>query len=139
MRISPHLGRGPNEPVDGQLAQFYARLLPVLHQPMVRDGRWSLLECVPVWHENATSDNFIAYRWERNPLEWLCVVVNYSPQQSQCFVRMSFPELVGRTVRFQDMLGSDCYDRPGDDLHGRGLFVDIPAWGYHVFDVQRLT
>jgi Alpha amylase, catalytic domain len=135
-RISPHLGRGPNEPVDGQLAQFYARLLPVLRHPMLRDGRWSLLECVPVWHDNATSDNFIAFRWERNPHEWLCVVVNYSPQQSQCFVRMSFPELVGRTVRFQDLLSPDYYDRPGDDLLSRGLFVDIPAWGYHVFDVQ---
>ena len=33
-RISPHLVRGPNEPVDDQLAQFYARLLPVLRQPM---------------------------------------------------------------------------------------------------------
>jgi Alpha amylase, catalytic domain len=138
-RISPHLGRGPNEPVDGQLAQFYARLLPVLRHPMLRDGRWSLLECVPVWHDNGTSDNFIAFRWERNPHEWLCVVVNYSPQQSQCFVRMSFPELAGRTVRFQDLLSPDYYDRPGDDLLSRGLFVDIPAWGYHVFDVQWLA
>lgn len=138
-RISPHLVRGPNELVDGQLAPFYARLLPVLHQPMLRDGRWSLLECVPVWHDNGTSDNFIAFRWERNPHEWLCVVVNYAPQQSQCFVRMHFPELAGRTVRFQDLLGPDYYDRPGDDLQSRGLFVDIPAWGYHVFDVQWLA
>jgi hypothetical protein len=68
----------------------------------------------------------------------MCVVVNYSPQQSQCFVRMSFPELLGRTVRFQDVLSPDYYDRPGDDLHSRGLFVDIAAWGYHVFDVQWL-
>jgi hypothetical protein len=138
-RISPHLVRGPNEPVDGELAQFYARLLPVLRRPMVRDGRWSLLECFPAWHANPTSDNFIACRWERNPREWLCVVVNYSPQQSQCFVRMSFPELSGRNVRFQDLLSSDCYDRSGDDLHRRGLFVDVPAWGHHVFDVQWLA
>jgi len=58
---------------------------------------------------------------------------------SQSFVRVSFPELMGRTVRFQDLLNSDCYDRPGDDLHGRGLFVDILAWGYHAFDVQWLA
>jgi hypothetical protein len=138
-RISPHLVRGPNEPVDGQLAQFYERLLAVLRQPMVRDGRWSLLECVPAWHDNGTWDNFIAYRWERNPHEWMCVVVNYSPLQSQCFVHMSYPELVGRTVRFQDLLGSEHYNRPGDDLHSRGLFVDIRAWGYHVFEVERLA
>jgi hypothetical protein len=97
-----------------------------------------LLECAPVWHDNATSDNFIAFRWERNPHESLCMVVNYSPQQSQCFMRMPFPELVSRTVRFHDLLSTDYYDRPGDDLLSRGLFVDIPAWGYHVFDVQWL-
>ena len=67
------------------------------------------------------------------------MVVNYSPQQSQCFVRMSLPDLAGQTVQFQDLLGPDCYDRPGDDLMSRGLFVDIPAWGYHVFDVQWLA
>ena len=50
---------------------------------------------------------------------------------------MPFPELAGRIVRFQDLLGANSYDRPGDDLRGRGLFVDIPAWGYHVFDVQE--
>jgi hypothetical protein len=134
-RISPHLRRRPNEPADDQLAQFYVRLLAALRKPTVRDGRWSMLECIPAWHDNSTSDNFIAFGWERNPQERLCVVVNYSPQQSQCFVRMSFPDLAGRTVRFQDLLSSASYDRPGDDLQSRGLFVDIPAWGCHVFDM----
>jgi hypothetical protein len=135
-RISPHLVRGPNEPVDDQLAQFYTRLLAVLRQPTLRDGRWSLLECVPAWRDNASSDNFIAFQWEGNSGEWLCVVVNYAAQQSQCFVRMPFPDLKGRSVRFQDLLGPDCYDRSGDDLLSRGLFVDMPAWGHHVFDAQ---
>ena len=98
-----------------------------------------MLECVPAWQDNETSDNFIAFRWERDPRERLCVVVNYSPQQSQCFVRMPFPELAGRTVRFQDLLSPDSYDRPGDDLLSRGLFVDIPAWGHHVFELQWLA
>ena len=86
-----------------------------------------------------TSGNFIAFRWERNPREWLCVVVNYSPQQSQCFVRMYFPELMGgQNVRFQDLLSPNYYDRQGDLLN-RGLFLDVPAWGYNVFDVQWLV
>lgn len=72
--------------------QFYVRLFDALRQPTLRDGRWSMLECIPAWHDNVTSDNFVAFGWERNPQERLCVVVNYSPQQSQCFVRMSFPE-----------------------------------------------
>jgi hypothetical protein len=27
------------------------------------------------------------------------------------------------------------YDRPGDELAGRGLYLDMPAWGYHLFEI----
>jgi hypothetical protein len=27
------------------------------------------------------------------------------------------------------------YERAGDAVAERGLYVDLPAWGYHVFDV----
>src|SRR5581483_7716438 len=39
-RISPHLGRGPEEPTDQRLEQFYDRLLSVLRQPTFRYGQW---------------------------------------------------------------------------------------------------
>ncbi|RZL96643.1 MAG: alpha-amylase [Variovorax sp.] len=138
-RITPHLVRAPDEAVNGALAQFHAQLLAVLRRPMLRDGSWSLLECVPAWGENPTSDNFIAFRWERAAGEWMFGAVNYSPQQSQCFIRTPFPTLAGRTVRLQDLLGPHVYDRPGDDLLARGLFLDLPPWGHHVFDVQWLA
>ena len=62
-RISPHLGRGPDEPVDQPLAAFYNRLLALLRQPAVREGQWQLFECVPAWDGNWTSDCFLAYAW----------------------------------------------------------------------------
>lgn len=138
MRISPHLVRAPDEPVDDNLAQFYARLLAVLRRPVSRDGHWSLLECVPTWAGNPTADNFIAFRWESPKQPWLLVAVNYSPQQSQCFVRLPFPEIAQSALRLQDLLGPAVFDRPGDDLLARGLFLDMPPWGCHVFEVQGL-
>ena len=57
-RISPHLVRGPEEPVDKKLEQFYDRLLSVLRNPVVRNGDWQLLECVPAWDGNWTWDCF---------------------------------------------------------------------------------
>jgi hypothetical protein len=27
------------------------------------------------------------------------------------------------------------YERDGNDLDRRGLYLDLPAWGYHVFEV----
>ncbi len=46
-RISPHLVRAPQEPVDKTLQKFYDGLLEVLRQPTIRDGQWRLLECRP--------------------------------------------------------------------------------------------
>ena len=35
-------------------------------------------------------------------------------------------------------LGPAVYDRDGSELAARGLYLDLPAWGYHVFEVQPL-
>lgn len=138
-RISPHLVRGPDEPVDDMLEQFYGRVLEILRLPGLRDGHWSLLDCMPAWAGNDSSDNFIAFDWEGAADQRVLVGVNYSPQASQCFVRMPFPQMAGRVLRIRDLLGPAVYDRPGDDLLARGLFLDLPPWGHHVFDVQWLA
>jgi hypothetical protein len=52
-------------------------------------------------------------------------------------VHLPFPELAGRTLRFTDLLGAAVYERPGDDLLQRGLYLDLPSWGHHVFAVQQ--
>src|SRR5262249_39206164 len=62
-RISPHLCRGPEEPADSRLLDFYERLLAILRQPIVREGRWQLLECEPAWAGNWTVDCFVASAW----------------------------------------------------------------------------
>jgi hypothetical protein len=134
-RISPHLVRAPLESPDRSRQQFYARLLAVLRRPTVRDGRWELLECSPAWEGNWTRDSFLAWSWHARDGQRLLVVVNYAGHQSQCYVRLPFPDLAGRTVRLEDLMGADRYDRDGGDLGSRGLYLDLPAWGYHVFDV----
>jgi hypothetical protein len=35
----------------------------------------------------------------------------------------------------KDFMSTACYERDGDDLLSRGLYLDVPAWGYHVFEV----
>ena len=111
----------------------------MLRLPIVRNGDWSLLDCVPAWADNPTADHFIAFRWEGAAQQRLLVAVNCSSQRSQCFVRIPFPQVAGRTLRLGDLLGSAVYERSGDDLLARGLFLDMPPWGRHVFDVQWLA
>ena len=82
-RISPHLGRGPDEPVDRDLQEFYDKLLLAIRQPAVRDGQWRLLDRDPAWDGNPTSDDLIAFGWNGAGGERLLVAVNYSNHQSQ--------------------------------------------------------
>jgi hypothetical protein len=61
--------------------------------------------------------------------------VNYAANRSQCYVRLPFDSLGGRTWRLSDLMGSAYYDRSGDALAAQGLYLDLPPWGYHVFEV----
>jgi hypothetical protein len=134
-RISPHLVRGPHEPVDGRVKQFYDRLLAVLRHPVVRDGRWQLLDCVPAWDGNWTADCFVVFAWQGAGDERLIVAVNYAPNQSQCRVRLPFADLGGRLWRLQDLLGDVTHNRDGNELQGPGLYLDEPPWSARVFGV----
>src|SRR4249919_603365 len=91
-RISPHLVRAPLEPTDDALQGFYDHLLAVLHQPIVRDGDWRLLECTPAWEGNWTSDCFVASLWTSTAGDRRLVAVNYAANQSQCYVRLPQPD-----------------------------------------------
>ena len=134
-RISPHLGRGPVEAADTTSKEFYDRLLAVLRQPPLREGQWRLLECTPAWEGNSTVDCFLAFAWETAKRDPLLVTINYAPNPSQCYVRLPFANLSGRTVRLKDLMGPAEYDRAGDELTSRGLYLDLPPWGYHVFSL----
>jgi hypothetical protein len=134
-RISPHLVRAPLESPDPALRGFYERLLAVLRRPVLRDGEWSLLECAPAWDGNWTSDCFVASAWRAGDGQLLLAVANYAGNQSQCYVRLTFPSLARRTMRFRDLMSPASYDRDGADLAGRGLYLDLAPWGYHVFEV----
>ncbi|HET6489343.1 MAG TPA: alpha-amylase family glycosyl hydrolase [Syntrophales bacterium] len=136
-RISPHLVRGPAEPVDVRLKAFYDRLLTVLRRPVVRECRWQLLECAPAWEGNWTWDCFLAFAWEGPGAERLLVAVNYAPNQSQCRVRLPFADLGGGQWRLEDLIGDAAYDRDGNDLQAHGLYLDEPPWQAHVFSVRR--
>ena len=136
-RISPHLMRGPEEPTDKSLEQFYDRLLAVLRHPVVRDGHWQLLECAPAWEGNWTWDCFLAFGWQGPDGERLLVTVNYAPNQSQCYIRLPFIDLGNSQWRLQDFLSDAQYNRDGNDLQARGLYLDVPAWKAQVFSMTK--
>jgi glycosidase len=134
-RISPHLGRGPDEPVDQEVGKFYDRLLTALRQPAFRDGQWQLLDCTPAWDGNWTDDCFLVSAWQGADDGRFVVAVNFAPNQSQCHVRLPFADLAGRQWSLQDQLAPLTYAWKGDDLVNRGLFLDMAPWQACVFRV----
>jgi glycosidase len=132
-----HLGRAPAEPVDSEVQAFYTRLLACLRNSTVRDGAWRELECTAAWEDNWTSVCFLACAWEGTDGSRFVIAINYAPNQAQCFVQLPFGDLLGGSFHLIDRMGSAFYGRPGDDLAARGLYLDLPPWGYHAFEFVR--
>ena len=135
-RISPHLVRAPEETVNAGLKTFYTRLLEILRQPAVREGQWQLLDCFPAWDGNSSSGNFIAFAWQNSAGEKVLAAVNFSGQPAQCYVHLPFIGTGGRQWQFRDWLGTAVYERDGNALQARGLYLDVGPWSSHVFDVK---
>ena len=136
--VSVHLRRRPEEPADMGLLEFYLRLFSVLRREEVRNGHWRYLECERAWDSNPTWQHFIAFAWHGKNKERLLVCVNYSPTQAQCFVPMRAFELDRTEVLLNDLMSAASFRRDGAELAAEGLYLDMPAWGYHVFQVEEV-
>ena len=65
------------------------------------------------------------------------VVVNYSDHQAQCHLPLPLADLAEARFRLVDIMGSERYDRDGRSLTEPGLYVDLAAWQYNVFRLER--
>jgi hypothetical protein len=45
------------------------------------------------------------------------------------------PALAGRTWLLKDLLSEAVYLRDGDGLLSPGLYLDVPAYGQHLFEI----
>ena len=137
-KLPVHLGRGPTEAVDISLHECYDRLLACIRRPEVRNGEWHLLECTAAWEGNWTWDCFLCFAWNTAGHFPLIVVTNYAANQSQCYLHLPFDELREHRFALHDLMNAITYERDGDELLSRGLYLDVPPWGYHVFELVDL-
>ena len=54
-------------------------------------------------------------------------------------MHLPFPELADKQWQLRDMMSDVSYDRDGNDLLRRGLYLDVPVWMYHVFEMKNLN
>jgi hypothetical protein len=135
VHVSMHVGRRPAEADDPASLELHARLLAVLARPEVHDGEFRLLPPRPAWDGNPSHEPFVALLWTLGD-RVLLAVANYRETRGQCYVTVDTPSIAGRRVRLLDQLSDASYEREGDDLRAQGLYLDMPAWGAHVFVLE---
>lgn len=134
-KLPVQLGRRQVEPTHPAVEGFYRRLLAALRHPIFHDGEWHALKPAEEWAGNPTYRHIVAHRWSLDGDHRL-VFVNLSPDRSQALVPLDVRTLAGRDWRLNDVLNDATYVRRGDDMVSTGLYIDLPGYGYHLFEVQ---
>jgi len=137
VKLPVQLGRQPHEPVNEELRAFYGLLLNETRAPIYQMGEWWLFTVTAV-KENGMHENLIAYGW-RSGDERRLIVVNLSTKRAQGHVELEdgWPEVGDSDWHLTDALNGDRYVRQGDLLENMGLYVDLPAYGAHIFHFER--
>ncbi|MBX7057889.1 MAG: hypothetical protein K1X75_07465 [Leptospirales bacterium] len=138
-RISPHLCRGPQETVAPETREFYVQLLSCLRERTLREGNWRLLACNSAYEGNESWQGFIVSSWTLQKSDSFLIAVNYSDQQAQCYVRLESDELREKNWELRDQMGPAVYVRDGSAMNDAGLYLDMPAWSYHVFRLRPVA
>jgi glycosidase len=129
VRPSVFLARRPLEPIDTGLQVFYYQLLGAVKETRLREGTWQLCERSG-WPDNNSYLNLVAWCWNQGESRYL-VVVNLSGDQSQARIHLPWDNLTGRTWQLTDVFNGNVFQRDGNEVHLLGLYVDLPAWGFH--------
>jgi glycosidase len=133
-KLPVQLTRMPNEEIDQELFFFYEKLLLILKTISKANSQWTLSETFPAWEDNLTFRNFFVFSQDSLYL----AVINYSQTQSQCYVHLDLAGFKEKNVLFKDLLGPAEYIRSIEEIAARGLYLDIPAYAFHLFKITGL-
>jgi hypothetical protein len=135
VRLPVFLGRRPEEPVSPDLRAFYDKLLKAINTYALREGDWHLCERCG-WPDNQSHLNLVAWCWRKDENRYL-IVVNLSGAGAQALVRIPWDDVKGKSWQLVDAFSGDVHERNGDGMEEQGLYVDLPAWGYHFFEFKH--
>jgi hypothetical protein len=135
-RVPVQLGRCIIEEPQPDIKFIYEQILVVLAKSGVGEGQASLLRPRPAWPENPTARNILVIQWQHKPLNFHLVIVNLASHRSQCYVKLSVPNLEAYDWSMKDLLGTEKYERSGKELNERGLYLDLPAHGAQLFSFE---
>jgi len=136
IRTPVQLVRRPTEPPDAELRAFYDRLLDAVGGEAFRRGTPVRLEPRATWDGDPSHSGFVAWLWVGPRRSLRLAVANLGASAGRCFVPLGVPDFAARTIVFEDLLSPARYERDGGDLLDRGLFLELPPDGHHLFRIR---
>lgn len=137
LRIPVQLGRGPVEPCDESLSEFYSQIRRVTKAVKSGNGTWELCPAEG-WPDNETATDLLSWCWEGSGGRFL-VVINFADEPSQGRVQLPWTNLAARQWRLSNLLGTSVFDREGTELKDGGLYVALDPWQYYVLRFEEKT
>ncbi|MGL4379431.1 MAG: alpha-amylase family glycosyl hydrolase [Microcoleaceae cyanobacterium] len=147
IKLPVFLGRRPLEEINTNLQKFYHKLLKIINRPGIRNGQWKLCDRAG-WYDNSNYINLVAWclwyqpltsTWETGGDSRYLIVVNLSNCASQGLVWIPWNELAGYQWQLTDLFNQVVYNRDGNDICQKGLYVDLKPWNFHFFEVQKIS
>jgi len=136
VKLPIQLARRPSEPRNLELREFYEKLLAELARPVMRQGKWRLLEPRPVSNKNQSWEQFVIHRWDGGKRGALVVAVNYAPQRADCLVPFDLPGLQGRRISLCDLLTGASSEHDGASLRDPGFYLELAPYEARLFSVS---
>lgn len=134
VKISPHLIRRPTEEPNADLQSFYHRLLDLLKEDIIRNGRWMLLESKPIWPGDESYVRTISFRWKGDDGRHLIVCVNFTDQSASARLRISIDRTCASDVVLQDWFSGDRLELHRGNVFNPGLEIHLDPWAFRVWE-----
>ena len=135
VRCPVQLIRRFKEEINTDLKVYYSELLKVISSKAFHEGEWTLYYPENAWEGNFSNNNFLIWSWNFENEQYL-VVANLSPFRSQCYVRLSDNYIKKGLRTLKDLLSDAVYERDGEEICGKGLYLDIGEWQRHLFKID---
>lgn len=126
-KLDVHLRRSSDEPINDEVVDFYARLLPVTGHPVFTAGTWNWIDV----KDDDSAWRLMAWRWDLDNEKRL-VVVNYSDATGAG--RAVLPNISSGTIT--ELLTGEEYERDPAEIQDAGLLVVVDAWSAQIFKYE---
>ncbi len=133
-KVPVQLLRLPEERTGTGTKIFYDLLFTEIKKSGRISSPWTLLDPRAAWEGNWSWKNMFIFM---KGSEYLAVI-NNSGSNSQCYVNPEFPGAMAGSICLKDLLGDAEYVRDKSDIRNRGLYLDLPPYGYHLFRLSEV-